>query len=310
MNIVFAGTPAFAVPCLQALIDSDHQIMAVYTQPDRPAGRGRRLTASAVKQLALQYQLPVCQPTRLSDEMIQSTVAQHEADLWVVVAYGLLLPPSMLTLPRWGAINVHASLLPRWRGAAPIQAAILAGDRQTGITIMQMDEGLDTGAMLADVRCTIEPQEIGQTLHDKLAKLAPSILLEVIDQLSKEALVAHAQEERLATYAAKITKQMARIDWRQSAEQIDRQIRAFNPWPVAFSDIAGQTVRIYQAQPLDQQTTKAGEILHVSTAGIIVACGTGCLQLQQIQLPGSQPLPVAEIIKAPRSWLVTGHCFQ
>jgi methionyl-tRNA formyltransferase len=311
MRIIFAGTPDFAVPCLQALIDSEHDVVAVYTQPDRPAGRGRKLTASPVKALAVQHDIPVYQPNTLRDPSAQRQLESLAADLLVVVAYGLLLPPAVLQATRLGAINVHASLLPRWRGAAPIQYAILAGDKQSGVTIMQMDEGLDTGAMLAEITCPLDENDTGQTLHDKLAALGPTALLDVIRQLADGTVNPRAQDDTSATYASKITKQAARIDWHLPAEEIARQVRAFNPWPVAFTEIAGQSIRIYRAHPMPEQKSLAiGEIAAVTADGIVIACGEGWLVVTEIQLPGHKPLPVSEVIKAPRGWLAVGHRCQ
>jgi methionyl-tRNA formyltransferase len=311
MRIIFAGTPAFAAPCLQALIDAKHDVIAVYTQPDRPAGRGRKLTASPVKTLAMQHNISVYQPNTLRDPLAQQQLKSAAADLLIVVAYGLLLPVAVLQATRLGAINVHASLLPRWRGAAPIQYAILAGDKQSGVTIMQMDEGLDTGAMLAKITCPLDENDTGQTLHDKLAALGPTALLDVIQQLADKTVRPQAQDDTLTTYAPKITKQAACIDWHLAAEEIARQVRAFNPWPVAFTEIAGQLVRIYRAYPIpEQKSLAAGEIAAVTADGIVIACGQGWLVLTEIQLPGHKPLPVSEIIKAPRAWLAVGHRCQ
>lgn len=301
MNIIFAGTPEFACPSLQALLASAHTVVAVFTQPDRPAGRGRRLQASPVKQLAQAHGIPVQQPTTLRDPEIQSTLAAYQADVMVVVAYGLLLPEAVLRLPKHGCLNVHASLLPRWRGAAPIQQAILAGDRETGVTIMQMDAGLDTGAMLAKAACSITSDMNTAMLHDQLASLGAQTLLPVLDKLATGvALALQAQDDTQACYAAKLTKADAIIDWQQSAEDIDCAIRAFNPWPVAQSQLADMNVRIWSAHVIAEQTTTTvpGTIIEASRDGIFVATGKGVVCIESMQLPGKRPLPVADILNA------------
>lgn len=297
LNIIFAGTPAFAATTLQALIQSHHHIKAVYTQPDRPAGRGRQLTPSAVKELALQHQLPVYQPLSLRDAQEQQKLADLQADIMIVVAYGLLLPLPVLTAPRLGCLNVHGSLLPRWRGAAPIQRAVLAGDTKTGVTIMQMDEGLDTGDMLYKIEYPIAAHDTSAILYERLADLGAQALLHTLDQLS--ILQPERQENSLATYAHKITKEEAKIDWHLSAVELDRKIRAFNPWPVACFD---QT-RVWQAQPLETTVKNAqpGTILQASSAGIDVATGNGVLRLLQLQLPGGRALSVGDILNARKN---------
>ncbi|MEO6696481.1 MAG: methionyl-tRNA formyltransferase, partial [Gammaproteobacteria bacterium] len=233
LKIIFAGTPEFAVPALQALLDSAHEVCAVYTQPDRPAGRGRTVQASPVKQLALRHRIPVLQPPSLKDASVQETLRALVADLMVVVAYGLILPAAVLSAPRLGCINIHASLLPRWRGAAPIQRAILAGDDQTGITLMQMDEGLDTGAMLVQRPCPILPTDSAKTLHDRLAALGAETLIETLGPLQDGTITARTQNGDAACYAAKLSKPEAVLDWRLDAAALDRKVRAFNPSPVA-----------------------------------------------------------------------------
>lgn len=301
LNIVFAGTPDFAVPSLQALIDSPHNLLAVYTQPDRPAGRGRKLSASPVKQLALAHGIPLKQPENFKTSEVRAELAALQPDLMVVVAYGLILPESVLAVPRLGCLNVHASLLPRWRGAAPIQRAILEGDAESGVTIMQMEAGLDTGPMLARLSCTIEDSDTGQSLHDKLAKLGNAALLEVIAQLAAGAAQAEVQDEAQSTYAGKLSKQEATIDWTQSAERIGRQVRAFNAWPVAQTTLDGQSLRVWQAMPLSiekpaQQTP--GRILVVSTQGMDVQTGEGVLRLLEVQPAGKRRMPVADFLNA------------
>ena len=299
MKIIFAGTPELAVPCLQALLQSEHEVVAVYTKPDQPAGRGQKLTASPIKQLALQHQLPVCQPITLRDVTEQEKLRAWQADIMVVIAYGLILPAAVLTTPKFGCINVHVSLLPRWRGAAPIQRALLAGDQETGITIIQMDEGLDTGAMLKKVTCPISSTDTSQTVHNRLADLGASTLLSVLSAIQNGTCKAEIQNSEQACYAKKIEKQEAEIDWKQSAEFIDRQIRAFNPWPIAFTYLDGQPLRIWQAAIVDSIGSAApGKIISANKTGINVATGKGILSLQKLQLPGGKCLTVTDILNS------------
>ena len=297
LNIIFAGTPEFSVKTLDALLHSQHKVTAVYTQPDRPAGRGRKLTPSPVKQLALQHNLPVHQPLTLRDAHEQKILADIQADLMIVVAYGLLLPLPVLQAPKFGCINVHASLLPRWRGAAPIQRAILAGDKTTGVTIMQMDQGLDTGAMLQKSECTIYPDDTSAILHDRLAVLGAEALLTTLNQLSL--ITPEAQNNSLATYAHKILKEEAKLAWNISAVELARKVRGFNPWPVTFIQHGEMIVRVWQAQALPQScSAEPGEIVAVSAQGIDIATVDGILRLEKIQLPGGRVLPVADILNS------------
>lgn len=299
MNIIFAGTPEFSVPALQALLDSRHRVIAVYTQPDRPAGRGRRTLESPVKQLAIQYQIPVCQPPSLQAEAAQIELAAQNPDLMVVVAYGLILPPAVLATPGLGCVNVHASLLPRWRGAAPIQRAILAGDAETGVCLMQMEAGLDTGPVLACKSCVIEADDTGSRLHDKLALQGAQLLAENLDALEHGALEPHLQDDALASYASKLEKSEARIDWSSSAADLARMVRAFNSWPVAETRYDGRQLRIWEAIPLpDDSAVLPGSILSATREGIDVACGEGCLRILRLQLPGSRAVPAADFINA------------
>lgn len=299
LNLIFAGTPEFAAVCLNALINSNHSISAVFTQPDRPAGRGRKLTPSPVKLLALQNELTVLQPESLKSAETQQTLAEFNADLMVVVAYGLLLPAAVLNTPRLGCINVHASLLPRWRGAAPIQRAILAGDKETGITIMQMDVGLDTGDMLFKSVLPISETDTSQTLHDKLAHVGATALITTLDLITEGKVSPEKQDNELTCYADKIQKSEALIDWQQSAEQIHRQIRAFNPWPVAQTSLNGNTLRIWDAELSESDSDMpAGTVIDESRAGILIATGDGVLLLTKLQLPGGKPLAVADFLNA------------
>lgn len=302
MRIVFAGTPEFAVRPLEALLQSKHAVIAVFTQPDRPAGRGQVLHESPVKKLAQSHGIPIYQPVRLKNPEEQAILHELQPDLLVVVAYGLILPQAVLEIPKFGCINVHASLLPRWRGAAPIQHALLAGDTTTGICTMQMDAGLDTGDVLLSMACTIDPEETSQTLHDKLTTLGTAALLETLEKLEQNTLVPQKQDSATATYATKIAKADAKIDWQESAAVIDRKIRAFNPWPVAFAELAGQTIRIWSARPNLQvnlnHTIKPGTIVEIRKDSMDVATGDGILTLLEIQLPGGKRLPVKEILHA------------
>ncbi len=299
LKIIFAGTPEFAAEALQALLQTEHQIVAVYTQPDRPAGRGRKLMASPVKQLALEHGIEVRQPKSLKGETEQAELAALQADLMVVVAYGLLLPQAVLDAPRLGCINLHASLLPRWRGAAPIQRAILAGDSESGVTIMQMEAGLDTGPMLHIQRCPITEDDIGGTLHDRLAGLGAEALLAVLPGLADGSVEAEPQDDSQSNYAKKLDKQEARVDWTQSGKQIDRQVRAFNPWPVAQADFDGKVMRIWECEPLDGDTlAEPGTIVASGREGFDVATGKGLLRIKKLQMPGKRAMDAADFLNA------------
>ncbi len=303
LRIIFAGTPDFSVPPLQALIDSEHQVIAVYTQPDRPAGRGRKLTPSPVKQLAMQHDIPVYQPPSLKSEDEQQVFADLDADLMVVVAYGLLLPKAVLDAPRLGCINIHASLLPRWRGAAPIQRAILAGDSETGITIMQMDVGLDTGDMLYKKACPIAAEDTGSSLHDRLSLLGAEALMDILPAVAAGTAQGEVQDDALANYAAKLNKAESRIDWSASAQQIANQVRAFNAWPVAQTTLdrngEQQVLRIWNAFVEDAATgAEPGHVLSCDKTGIRVATGDGVLCLTRVQLPGGKPMAVQDFVNA------------
>jgi methionyl-tRNA formyltransferase len=308
LRIIFAGTPDFAAKHLSALINSEHEVIAAYSQPDRPAGRGKKLKPSDVKQLAVSHDIPVYQPISLRNEDAQQELAALNADLMVVVAYGLILPQIVLDTPRLGCINVHGSLLPRWRGAAPIQRAIWAGDAETGVTIMQMDLGLDTGAMLHKVTCPIADDETSASLYDKLAELGPQGLLETLAQISNNTAVAEVQNDEQSNYAAKLSKEEANIDWTQSAVEIERQVRAFNPWPVSYTQIAEQNVKIWQAS-VSEETTDAqpGTVIAATKQGIQVATGNGVLTLLNMQLAGKKAMPVQDILNARKEWFTVGQ---
>ena len=297
LKIIFAGTPQFAASALAALL-KEHQIVAVLTQPDRPAGRGMQLAASPVKQLALQHGLPVLQPATLRSEEAQQPIAALGADVMVVAAYGLILPKAVLQLPRFGCLNIHASLLPRWRGAAPIPRAILAGDSETGITIMQMDEGLDTGDMLLRRACPIAPGDTAQTLHDKLAGIGADCVLETLRLLQANRLTPVKQDNEAACYAAKLLKSEAQIDWRQDARQIERTVRAFNPFPVCHASLNGTAIKIWQAALQEGAQGEAGKVLAADKHGITVACGKDALRLEVLQRPGGKAQPAAQFLQA------------
>jgi methionyl-tRNA formyltransferase len=331
LRVIFAGTPEFAAHHLQVLIDAAQQygfiIVGVYTQPDRPAGRGKKLTSSAVKILAQQHQLPVFQPASLKIESAQTELQKLDADVMIVVAYGLILPEVILVTPTYGCLNVHGSLLPRWRGAAPLQRAILGdqdtpyGDRNTGVTIMQMDAGLDTGAMLFTSGCAIELNETTQSLHDKLMLLGGDALLEVIARLKKGTLTAVAQDDSQATYAEKITKQEAQINWNLSARHIEKNIRAYNPFPIAFTFFNRQRIKIYSAKFVDTSGTDAvtqntakqtlpGEVVTLDNSGLSIACGKGTLQITSLQLPGKNIMTITQLINGYQDFVSVGDCFE
>ncbi|MBX9714066.1 MAG: methionyl-tRNA formyltransferase [Pseudomonadaceae bacterium] len=303
LRIVFAGTPEFAAEHLKALLNSPYQVVAVYTQPDRPAGRGQKLMPSPVKQLALQHEIAVYQPQTLRDPAAQAELAALKPDLLVVVAYGLILPQVVLDIPRLGCINSHASLLPRWRGAAPIQRAIQAGDAESGVTVMQMEAGLDTGPMLLKVSTPISADDTGGSLHDRLAELGPPAVLQAIDGLATGCLRGEVQDDSLATYAHKLNKDEALLDWSRPAVELERLIRAFNPWPICHSSLNGAPLKVLAAQLVTEPGAgrgAPGEILAASKGGLTVACADGALRLTRLQLPGGKALNFADLFNSRR----------
>ena len=307
LKIIYAGTPDFSVAALKALHLSEHQIVAVYTQPDRPAGRGKKLTESPVKQFAIQAGIPVYQPSSLKTPEALAELKQLEADVMVVTAYGLILPAQVLQLFRLGCINIHASLLPRWRGAAPIQRAIEAGDNETGVTIMQMDEGLDTGDMLVSSAIDITPATTAEILHDQLMHLGADQIVDVMTKLELGALVPKVQNEALTTYAHKMSKAEGMIDWSLSAEVIDRKMRAFYPWPGCVALKQGQAIKIHSAQINFEAQGSAGKVLQHDDNGMLVACGEGAILIEQLQIPGKKKV-FAKDLAHSKNW--TGEFFD
>jgi len=326
LRLIFAGTPAFAAAHLSALLDSEHEVVAVYTQPDRPAGRGKKLTESPVKQLAKSKHLPVLQPQTLKDSSVLEELSQFHADLMIVVAYGLILPQSVLDAPRLGCLNVHGSLLPRWRGAAPIQRAVEAGDKQTGVTIMQMDAGLDTGDILATEAYDIQTDDTSLDVFNKLEKLGADCLITVLDAFAEKRPPQRInQNEKLANYASKISKKEALIDWTESAASIERKIRAFNPFPITYTFLEGERIKVHSAEllsserlnpelietlPADKNVTdRPGTIFKTNEQGIDVVCKDSLLRLTRIQLPGKKTSAVKEILLGNKSLFTGGKKF-
>jgi methionyl-tRNA formyltransferase len=305
MRIVFAGTPEFAAEHLKALIDSPYEVVAVYTQPDRPAGRGQKLMPSAVKQLAEDNGIQVLQPPTLRNAEAQAELAALKPDLMVVVAYGLILPQAVLDLPRLGCINSHASLLPRWRGAAPIQRAVEAGDSESGVTVMRMEAGLDTGPMLLKVTTPISASDTGGSLHDRLAEMGPPAVLQAVAGLADGTLQGEVQDDSLATYAHKLNKDEARLDWNRPAVELERLIRAFNPWPICHSTLHGEAVKVLAAS-LSTASGAPGTVLDASKDGLIVACGEQALCLTRLQLPGGKALNFSDLFNSRREKFATG----
>jgi len=333
LRVIFAGTPDFAADSLNALINSHHTVCAVFTQPDRKAGRGRKLNKSPVKLLAEEHSIPVYQPSNLKTEENQQQIQALNADVMVVAAYGLILPKQVLNMTTLGCINIHASLLPRWRGAAPIQRAILAGDTTTGITFMEMDEGLDTGGMLLKVECDIDSGETGGSLHDKLAAIGAKRIVSVLDCLAIGDKNVEQQQEQQACYAKKLHKAEALIDWCDKAEELEKMIRAFNPWPVAYTTIENhkseiQNLRVWDAKVVKNESlttqnsvsddgapgtisntisnTIPGTIIESSKNGIVIVTGDGLLAITRLQLPGSKALSAEQVLNAKRELFKTG----
>lgn len=302
LRVIFAGTPDFSVPSLSALIEGTGvEVIAVYTQPDRPAGRGRKLQMSPVKRLALDKGIPVHQPQSLKrDPEAIETLRSLGADLMVVIAYGLILPLAVLEAPRLGCVNVHASLLPRWRGAAPIQRAVLAGDTGTGVCIMRMEEGLDTGPVYHRAETPIDARETGGSLHDRLAELGADALMEALPGIADGSSLPEPQDDALATYAHKLSKDEAVIDWSASAEAIERQVRAFDPWPVAQTEVEDATLRIWGAESDPEAPTDAapGSVIRTDKTGILVATGRGVLRITRLQPAGKKPMSAVDYLNA------------
>lgn len=298
MKIIFAGTPDFAVPTLQALINSQHQISAVYTQPDRPAGRGQKMTPSPVKSLAVSANIPVYQPENFKQAESINILASLKPDLLVVVAYGLILPQAVLDIPKYGSINVHGSLLPRWRGAAPIHRAVLAGDDQTGITIIKLVRKLDAGDMLHKIACNIDADSTTASLHDRLSVLGAEGLLEVVEQIAQGRCIAESQDEALVTYAHKLEKNEASLNWQQSAVELDRKIRGLNAWPVAQTTFNGLTLRIWRSQIVDTESTLEPGMIYAAEQNLDVGTGQGLLRLLEVQLPGGKRISGRDFLNA------------
>ncbi|WP_448212306.1 methionyl-tRNA formyltransferase [Colwellia sp. MEBiC06753] len=314
LNIIFAGTPDFAAKHLQALIDSEHKVIATYCPPDKPAGRGKKLTACATKTLALAHDIPVLQPKSFKELADQETLKALNADVMVVVAYGLLLPKAILDAPRLGCINVHGSLLPKWRGAAPIQRSLEAGDAETGVTIMQMDEGLDTGDMILKASCPILPSDTSASLYEKLAKLGPKALIDTLSLMATGNYPREPQNNELATYASKLDKAEAEINWQQSARVIDLKQRAFTPWPgtqINFCQKNGEvvTLKVHQLKVVEQEISgfNAGQIISADKSGVLVATTENAILIEVLQLPGKKPLPVKDILNGRAEWFLPGN---
>ncbi|WP_119395900.1 methionyl-tRNA formyltransferase [Salinibius halmophilus] len=311
LNVIFAGAPEFAAGHLQALLDANINVVAVYTQPDRPAGRGKKLTPTPVKALAAAHDIPVHQPTSLKGEDELATLKQYQADIMVVVAYGLLLPQSVLDAFPKGCINVHASLLPRWRGAAPIQRCIEAGDTETGVGIMQMEAGLDTGPVLREVRFEIGEQETGGELHDRLLASGKTALIAALSDIADGKAVATAQSSEGVTYAHKLDKAAAKLDFTRPATALSNQVRAFNPWPVCHTNLGDKVLRVWQASVVTcEQVGEPGDIVQLNKTQAIVQCGEGHLALEVVQLPGKKAMPVRDLLNSNNAPLALGMKFS
>ena len=312
MRIIFAGTPEFSSQHLKVLMGStcSHEIIAVYTQPDRPAGRGKKLASSPVKILAQEMGLPIYQPLSLKNSEEKSILANLKPDLIIVVAYGLLLPPEILEIPKYGCINVHASLLPKWRGAAPIQRAIEAGDKQSGITIMQMDAGLDTGDMLDYAICKINTHETGGSLQQKMSTLGPPALLLTLNKIAQHKVVAIKQDGTLSSYAKKISKDEALLDWSMTSKNLFHKILAFNPSQVTYTTLNGERIRIWRAQlGLGCQGVAPGTIVNADNSGVLVSTGQGTLLITELQMPGKKRLQASEVLRSKALYFTPGGIF-
>lgn len=297
MKIIYAGTPDFAVPALETLLQSEHEVIAVYTQPDRPAGRGRKLQQSPVKDCALSHDIPVYQPHSFKESAELEHFIELEADLMVVAAYGLILPTSILSAPRFGCINIHGSILPRWRGAAPIQRAILEGDSSTGITIMQMDVGLDTGDMISKQVLPIDPDWTSYDLHEQLKQLGADLLINTLPMIESGQIQPESQDESLANYATKLSKAEAKINWHNSAKKIAREIKAFIPWPVSYTHLAGKLVRVWQASfDTTRRDGEPGDVLDHNNDGVYVSCSNGVLCIEELQFEGKKRCTAAQTL--------------
>lgn len=312
LRIVFAGTPEFASAHLQAVLDSQHDVIAAYTQPDRPAGRGRKLKPSPVKELALEHNIPVFQPLSLKkDEEARQQLADMKPDLMIVVAYGLILPQSVLDIPKFGCINVHGSILPRWRGAAPIQRAVEAGDKESGVTIMQMDVGLDTGDMLLKATCPIHDTDTSSHVHDRLIEVGQPALIETVNAFAAGTVKAEKQDDSLANYAHKMSKEEAVLDWNKPAAELDCRVRAFNPWPVTTIQMDEISIRVWEAIKVDATSNQTpGTIVKADKEGIDVACAEGLLRLKNVQLSGSRAMAVQDLLNSRKEMFATGKVFN
>jgi methionyl-tRNA formyltransferase len=308
LRIIFAGTPDFAARHLAALLDSHHEIIGVYTQPDRPAGRGKKLTASPVKELALKHAIPVFQPENFKSDDAKQELADQNADLMVVVAYGLLLPQAVLDTPKLGCINVHGSILPRWRGAAPIQRSIWAGDAETGVTIMQMDIGLDTGDMLNITTLPIEATDTSASMYNKLAELGPIALVNCLSDIANGNALAEKQNDEKANYAKKLSKEEAKIDWTMDAETIERCVRAFNPWPMSHFSVDDKSIKVWQSRVETYEgDATPGTIIQADKTGIYVATSSNAIVFEQLQVPGKKAMGVQDILNSRKEWFEVGN---
>ncbi|WP_067515844.1 methionyl-tRNA formyltransferase [Endozoicomonas ascidiicola] len=311
LRIVFAGTPEFASAHLQAILNTHHEVIGVYSQPDRPAGRGQKLMPSPVKKLALEHNIPVYQPKSLRNEEAQQELSSLNADLMVVVAYGLILPQVVLDTPKLGCINVHGSILPRWRGAAPIQRAIEAGDTESGVTIMQMDAGLDTGDMLLKAFCPIHANDTSANLHDRLIEVGQPALVEALDKIAAGQLQPEKQDDALANYAHKMSKEEAKLNWQSASVTLDRQIRAFNPWPVATTVLDDTNIRVWEAEPLSESSDQTpGTLIKAHKDGLDIACSEGTLRIKKLQLAGSRAMTVQELLNSKKEMFSAGKLFS